>query len=176
MLENDSEVPVRVAVLIAELFDEAELLVPYYRLLEAGHEAVLVGARVEEYRGKHGYPKWAEQAAADVDPAGFDGAVVPGGFSPEYLRRDPHIVALVRHLVAAGRPVAAICHGPWLLVTAGVLQGRRVTSYPSLRPEIEYAGATWVDEQVVVDGSLITSRTPADLPAFLQALMRALER
>jgi protease I len=164
----------RVAVLIAELFDEAELLVPYYRLREAGHEAVLLGTRIEEYRGKHGYPKWAEQAAAEADPADFDGAVIPGGFSPEYLRRDPHLVALVRRLVEAGKPVAAICHGPWLLVTAGVLAGRRVTSYPSLRPEIEYAGATWVDEEVVVDGPLITSRTPADLPGFLRAFLRAL--
>jgi protease I len=165
----------RVAVLIAELFDEAELLVPYYRLLEAGHEAVLVGARVEEYRGKHGYPKRAEQDAAGVDPAGFNGVVIPGGFAPEYLRRDPHIVTLVRRLAEAGKPVAAICHGPWLLVTAGVLAGRRATSYPSLRPEVEYAGANWVDEEVVVDGPLITSRTPADLPAFLRALLAALE-
>jgi len=165
----------RVAVLIAELFDEAELLIPYYRLLEAGHEVVLLGARVEEYMGKHGYPKRAEQASADVDPDDFDGAVIPGGFSPEYLRRDPHLVALVRRLVEAGKPVAAICHGPWLLLTAGVLAGRRVTSFPTLRPEIEYAGATWIDERVVVDGPLITSRTAADLPAFLGALLRALE-
>ena len=115
-----------------------------------------------------------EELRHEPRPA-FDGAVIPGGFSPEYLRRDPHLVALVRRLVEAGKPVAAICHGPWLLLTAGVLAGRRVTSFPTLRPEIEYAGATWIDERVVVDGPLITSRTAADLPAFLGALLRALE-
>jgi protease I len=165
---------VRVVVLIADLFEESELIYPYYRLLEAGHQAVLVGSKAAEYRGKNGCLMRAQVPVADVDLGSLDGVVVPGGFSSEYLRRDSRIVELVRHVWAAGRPVAAICHGPWLLVTAGVLKGRRATSYPSLRPEIENAGAIWVDEEVVVDKALVTSRVPADLPAFMRELLSVL--
>jgi protease I len=165
----------RIAVLVADMFEEPELIYPYYRLLEAGHEVVLIGSEAKQYLGKHGYPMQAQVAAAAVKPADLDGMVVPGGFGPDSLRMDPAIVELTRALAVAGKPVAAICHGPSLLVSADVLRGRRATSYYAVRDDVKNAGATWVDEPVVVDGPLITSRVPDDLPAFTRALLAALE-
>lgn len=165
----------RIAVLVADLFEEPELLYPYYRLLEAGYEAVLVGSEAREYPGKHGYPVRAQVAVADVKAADLAGMVIPGGFGPDSLRLDPAMVALTRDMVRAGKPVAAICHGPSLLVSADVLRGRRATSYAAVRDDVKNAGATWVDEPVVVDGPLITSRVPDDLPAFMGAVLQALE-
>lgn len=164
----------RVAVLVAEMFEEPELLYPYYRLLEAGHRAILVGSAAQEYKGKHGYPVRAEVSAADLKESDLDAMVVPGGFGPDSLRLDPNMVALTRDLVAAGKPVAAICHGPSLLVSADVLRGRRATSYAAVRDDVRNAGADWVDEPVVVDGPIITSRVPGDLPDFARALLAAL--
>jgi protease I len=161
----------RVAVLVADMFEEPELLYPYYRLLEAGHRAILVGSAAQEYKGKHGYPVTAEVAAGDLTADDIDAMVVPGGFGPDSLRLDPRMVALTRDLAAAGKPVAAICHGPSLLVSADVLRGRRATSYAAVRDDVRNAGADWVDEPVVVDGPIVTSRVPADLPAFMGALL-----
>ena len=165
----------RVAVLVAEMFEEPELLYPYYRLLEAGHRAILVGSAVQEYKGKHGYPVRADVAASDLKADDLDAMVVPGGFGPDSLRLDPNMVALTRDLAAAGKPVAAICHGPSLLVSADVLRGRRATSYAAVRDDVRNAGADWVDEPVVVDGPIITSRTPDDLPDFARAILAALQ-
>ncbi|OFW54617.1 MAG: protease [Actinobacteria bacterium RBG_16_70_17] len=165
----------RIAVLVADLFEEPELLYPYYRLLEAGHEAVLVGSEAREYSGKHGYPVRAQVAVADLKAADLAGMVIPGGFGPDSLRLDPAMVALTRDMAGAGKLVAAICHGPSLLVSADVLRGRRATSYAAVRDDVKNAGATWVDEEVVVDGPLITSRVPDDLPAFMRAVLQALE-
>jgi protease I len=164
----------RVAVLVADMFEEPELLYPYYRLLEAGHRAILMGSSAAEYKGKHGFPVTAEVAAGNVKADDLDAMVVPGGFGPDSLRQDPAIVALTRDLVAAGKPVAAICHGPSLLVSADVLRGRRATSYAAVRDDVRNAGAEWVDQPVVVDGPIITSRVPSDLPEFTRALLAAL--
>lgn len=165
----------RVAVLVGEMFEEPELLYPYYRLLEAGHEAILVGSEAKEYKGKHGYPVNAEVAAANVKAADIDAVVVPGGFGPDFLRLDPHMVALTRDLAAKGKTVAAICHGPSLLISADVLRGRRATSYIAVRDDVRNAGAEWLDQAVVVDGPIITSRVPSDLPEFARALLAALK-
>lgn len=166
-----------VAVLVAPLFEDSELLVPYYRLQEEGHEVVLVGAEAETtYRGKHGVPAVSDVAAADVKPADIDAVVIPGGYSPDHMRRSPEMVALVREVGMAGRPVAAICHGPWMLASAGLLEGRKLTSFSSIRDDLENAGGAWVDEEVVVDSNLITSRSPDDLPAFCRELVAALRR
>jgi len=165
----------RVAVLVGEMFEEPELIYPYYRLLEAGHQAILVGSEAKEYKGKHGYPIQAEKAAGDLKAADIDAMVVPGGFGPDFLRLDPNMVALTRDLVAAGKPVAAICHGPSLLISADVLRGRRATSYVAVRDDVRNAGAEWLDEPVVVDGPIITSRVPSDLPEFARALLAALQ-
>ncbi len=164
----------RIAVLTANLYEEPELIYPYYRLLEDGHEVLRIGAEVATYTGKYGYPVRADLAASDVDPADFDGVIIPGGFSPDFMRRDPAMVAFVRALVDAGKPAAAICHGPWMLAEADVLRGRRVTSVGAVRTDLRNAGGEWVDQAVVVDGPVITSRTPNDLAAFMKAFLAAL--
>lgn len=164
----------RVAILAEELYEDIELWYPYYRLKEAGAEVTIVGTGAESYLSKHGYPVRpdlsAEQAAAEE----FDAVVVPGGYAPDRMRRSPAMVELVRNADRQGKVVAAICHAPWLLISAGIVSGRRATSYFSIKDDLVNAGATYLDEEVVVDGNLITSRRPADLPAFCRAVISAL--
>ncbi len=165
----------RIAVLTADKYEDLELWYPVLRLQETGAEVVLVGAAEGHvYTSKHGYPAKADRAIGDVKSEDFDGAVVPGGFSPDLMRRDPAFRQFVRELVDEDKPVAAICHGPWMMCSAKVLRGRRATSFFSIREDMENAGAEWVDEAVVVDGPIITSRTPKDLIPFTLALMNAL--
>ena len=165
----------RIAVLTEEKYEDLELWYPAVRLREAGADVALVGPKAGAvYGSKHGYPAKADLSIADARADDFDGVVVPGGFSPDYMRRDPKFKELVRACVDAGKPVCAICHGPWMLCSALVLQGRRATSFHSIRDDMENAGAVWVDEAVVVDGPVITSRTPADLVPFTVAFMQAL--
>lgn len=167
----------RVAVLAADMFEDVELWYPYYRLLEAGHDVDIVGCEAgTTHNGKKGTSVTTTRAAGDVSAEDYAGVVVPGGFSPDYMRRCPPMVALVRSIGSAGRTVAAICHGPWMLASAELVEGRRVTSFPSLHIDLVHAGAEWVDEEVVEDGNLITSRRPDDLPAFMRTVMAALER
>lgn len=165
----------KVAVLVADHFEDLELWYPYLRLQEAGAEVTVVGAATETYRGKHGTTMNADVAVADVDPGEFDAVVVPGGYSPDHMRRHPPMVALVRQIHERGGVVAAICHGGWMLASAGLLDGREVTSFFSIRDDLTNAGARWVDREVVEDGRLITSRHPRDLPAFCRTLVAALE-
>ncbi len=166
----------RVAVLAEDLYEDLELWYPYYRLMEAGAEVHLIGPEAKTYRSKHGYPATATGAAAQTRPEEFDAVVVPGGYAPDRLRRFPPVLDLVRGVYRRGGVVAAICHGPWVLISAGILQGKRATCFYAIKDDLVNAGATYVDEPVVVDGPLITSRTPADLPAFLPALIQALAR
>lgn len=165
----------RIAVLVADQFEDVELWYPYYRLLEAGHSVDLVGCdEGTEHQGKKGSSATTTAAASSIDPATYDAVVVPGGFSPDYMRRCQPMVDLVREVGEAGRPVAAICHGPWMLASAGLAQGKKVTSYPSIRTDLANAGGEWVDEEVVHDGNIITSRRPDDLPAFMREVVAAL--
>ncbi len=164
----------KVAVLVADMYQELEFWYPYLRLREAGAEVVAVGPERREYKSKLGYPATAELGAEEVDPAGFHGVVVPGGYAPDYIRRSRKLVEFVGELGRSGKVVAAICHGPWVLASAGILRGRRVTSFFSIRDDLENAGATWVDEPVVRDGNLITAQIPRDLPRFLQEIIAAL--
>ena len=166
----------RIAVLVADLFEDVELWYPYYRLLEAGHTVDLVGCeKGTEHQGKKGTSVTTTAAASAVDPATYDAVVVPGGFSPDYMRRCQPMVDLVREVGEAGKPVAAICHGPWMLASAGLAQGKKVTSYHSIRTDLANAGGEWVDEEVVRDGNVITSRRPDDLPAFMREVVAALD-
>ncbi|MFW5868872.1 MAG: type 1 glutamine amidotransferase domain-containing protein [Armatimonadota bacterium] len=167
---------VTVAVLVAQDFEDSELESPVEALREAGAEVVLVAERVDtEYTGKGDRVTVTPDArAADVSPEQFDGVVVPGGKAPAELRRDPHMTGLVRKMALAGKPVAAICHGPQVLVTARVLDGRKATCYSGVADELKETGATYRDRAVVVDGNIITSRVPDDLPQFNAALIRAL--
>ncbi|MDX1691795.1 MAG: type 1 glutamine amidotransferase domain-containing protein [Acidimicrobiia bacterium] len=164
-----------IAVLTAPLFEDVELWYPYYRLIEAGYDVELVGADADtEYAGKRGTTVRSTMAARDADPSSFDAVVIPGGYSPDHMRRVPEMVDLVKQVGTAGTPTAAICHGPWMLASAGLASGRRMTSFPSIRDDLANAGATWVDEEVVEDGPVITSRSPDDLPAFMRTLLERL--
>ena len=166
----------KVAILAENIYEDLELWYPYYRLLEAGIDVQIVAPRAgETYESKHGYPATSDLASKDANVDDFDGVVVPGGFAPDRMRRDPELRRFVAGMDAAGKVIAAICHAGWMLVSARVLDGRTVTSVPAIRDDMENAGATWVNEAVVVDGNLITSRTPADLPQFMPAILNALQ-
>ncbi|MFW5899108.1 MAG: type 1 glutamine amidotransferase domain-containing protein [Jiangellaceae bacterium] len=165
----------RVAFIVDELFEDAEFRDPYERCKEAGHEPVVVGrAAGRQLTGKKGMTITTDTGSAEVRAEDFDALVIPGGFSPDKVRTDRHLVDLTRVMDEAGKPVAAICHAGWVLAEADVLRGRTVTSYHSIRTDLKNAGATWVDEEVVEDGNLITSRNPGDLPAFCDALLKRL--
>ena len=165
----------RVVVLAEDLYEDPELWYPYYRLQEAGATVTIVGTgRAEVYNSKHGYPARADAQADDVRAADVDAIIIPGGFAPDRLRRYPAVLKLVREALEGGKVVAAICHGPWVLVSAGVLQGRTATCVSAIRDDVANAGAQWVDREVVRDGNLITSRTPSDLPAFCRTIVEAM--
>lgn len=165
----------RVIILAEEMYNEFELFYPYYRLKEAGAEVVIVGSgSAPVYRSKKGLEVKVDAEAANVDAADFDGLVIPGGYAPDLMRRHSAMVKLVKEAHAQGKVVAAICHAGWMLASAEVIEGRRVTSFFAIKDDLVHAGADWVDEEVVVDGNLITSRTPDDLPAFLRAVIAAL--
>ena len=165
----------RVAVLVEQKYEELEVWYPVYRLREAGCEVVLVGPEAGKvYPSKLGYPAKSDAAAADVTADQFAGCVIPGGFSPDYVRRSEPMLKLVRDLHAQAKPLAAICHGPWVLCSTTALKGRTATGFHSIKDDMVNAGATFVDREVVVDGHVITSRKPDDLPAFTRELLRLL--
>jgi protease I len=167
----------RVAILAENMYQEMELWVPFYRLKEAGAEVKVIGAGgAKSYTSKLGYPVTVDVQADQVKAVEFDAVVVPGGYAPDMMRRHPAMVALVRDAAQQGKIVAAICHAGWMLVSAGVLKGRKATSFFSIKDDLIAAGANWVDEEVVVDGNLITSRKPDDLPAFCRTIVQALAK
>jgi protease I len=172
----DGQTPARrVAMLVEEEFDERELAGTADRLRQAGVAVVLVGPVAgAPYRGKRGETVTADAAAGRVRASEFDAVVIPGGHAPERMRLRHAMVDLVRDAVAAGRPVAAICHGPQLLISADVVRGRTLTCWPSIAIDVTNAGGLYVDRPVVEDGNLITSRKPDDVPAFASAILRAL--
>lgn len=164
----------KVLILSADQFEDTELLAPMYRIQEAGGEVDLASLNAGEIVGKHGYKVEAERAVIDAKAGDYDALVLPGGKAPAALRDDPSVQALARAFMEAHKPVAAICHGPQILVSADVLSGRRATAYPRVGPELTGAGADHADDTVVVDGNLITSRVPGDIPAFNRELMKQL--
>src|SRR5216117_2524343 len=167
----------RIAILSENMYQEMELWVPYYRFREEGAEVKVVGAGgAKSFTSKHGYPVAVDVQADQVKAVEFDAVVVPGGYAPDMMRRHPAMVALVREAAQQGKVVAAICHAGWMLVSAGIVNGRRTTSFFSIKDDLIAAGATWVDAEVVVDGNLITSRRPDDLPAFCRAIVAALSK
>jgi protease I len=167
----------RVAVLVEDLYEDLELWYPVLRLREAGAEVKIVGPEAGAvYKSKNGYPAKADLGMREVRPQDFDAVVIPGGYAPDRMRRHPPMLEFVRAMAEAEKPVAFICHAGWVPISAGIVRGRRVTSFPSIRDDLVNAGAQWVDEEVVVDGNLVSSRMPADLPAFLRALIQLLSR
>jgi protease I len=164
-----------VAILVEELYQEMEVWYPAYRLREAGVKTVFVGTGKPEYKSKLGYPVKAEADAKEVKAADFDGLIVPGGFAPDHLRRHEAVNELVAAVDRAGKPLGAICHALWVLVSAKVLKGRTATCFFAVKDDVTNAGATYVDQEVVVDRNLVTSRKPDDLPAFMREYLRLLE-
>jgi protease I len=165
----------RVLIFAGPMFEDMELLYPLYRLREEGADVVVAGLGEPRYTGKRGHPIDVDTDVESVTAREFDAVIVPGGYAPDHFRRSEHLLEIVREAFDQGKPVAAICHAGWVPASAGILKGRRVTSYFSIRDDVVNAGADWVDEEVVVDGNLITSRKPADLGAFCRAIIRALE-
>jgi protease I len=165
-----------VLVLVGPEYEDLELWYPKLRLEEAGHVAKIAGLGERAYRGKHGYPCAVDGSIADFLPRDLAGVVVPGGWAPDKLRRDPKVLALVRELDETGRMVATICHGGWVLASAGIVRGRRMTSTVGIKDDLTHAGALWLDQPVVVDGNLVSAQLPKDLPAFGVAMIGVLER
>lgn len=167
----------RVALLAENLYQEMELWVPYYRLKEEGAEVRIIGhGGAAAYASKHGYPVSVDAQADSTSVVEFDAVVVPGGYAPDMMRRSPEMVKLVREAFQHGKVVAAICHAGWMLASAEIVRDRKVTSWVSIKDDLVHAGAKWVDQEVVVDGNLITSRKPDDLPAFCREIVKALSK
>jgi len=167
----------QIAVLAENLYQDLELWYPLLRMREAGAVVHVIGPkRGETYKSKNGYPVAADLASEEATASAYDAVIVPGGYAPDLMRRDARMVAFVREMFKAGKVVAAICHAGWLPISAGIYRGKTVTSFPSIRDDCINAGATWKDAEVVVDGTLITSRVPNDLPAFCSAIITALAR
>ena len=157
-------------------YEDLELWYPKVRLEEEGARTVVAGLTRETVHGKHGYPSTPDVTVEEIDAGDFDGLVIPGGFAPDKLRRSAKVLELTREIFEAGKPVAFICHAGWVPISAKIVRGRRGTSVGAIRDDLENAGLIWEDSAVVVDGNLISSRTPADLPAFMRATIAALTR
>jgi protease I len=167
----------RAALPIGPLFEDTEATYPLYRLREAGAEVVVVGLKAgETIRGKKGQELETEAAAAELSAEELDLLVLPGGYGPDKLRTDEGVKRLVRDMNERGKPIAFICHAGWIPVSAGILEGRRATSYHTIADDMRNAGAVWEDTEVVVDGNLVSSRKPDDLPAFMDALIEVASR
>lgn len=163
----------RILMFVDDVYEDLELWYPKLRLVEAGAEVVVAGPKAGgQYAGKHGYPCRADAAIGDMRSADFSGLVIPGGFAPDRLRRDPHVLALTREFAGASKLVAAICHGGWIPISAGVYRDVRVTGSLGIKDDLVHAGAIWEDTAVVVDRHFVSSRKPDDLPDFCRAILR----
>lgn len=158
----------------APMYEDLELWYPKIRLEEDGARTFVAGMGEKSYQGKKGYPLTVDGNVEDVLAEAYDGLVIPGGYAPDIMRRSEKLLAVTRAIYEAGKPVAFICHAGWVPISAGIVKGRRVTSVKAIKDDLVNAGATWLDEPVVVDKNLISSRTPADLPLFCKALIGAL--
>lgn len=168
----------KVAFIMDNLFEDSEFRVPYDRVKEAGHEPVIIGLeKGKEIKGKKGKEEVVTDASIDeVSPEEFDALVIPGGYSPDLIRGNDRMVSFVRSIYEGEKPVAAICHAGWLLAEADIAKGKTLTSWPSIKTDLVNAGANWVDQEVVEDGNLITSRKPGDLEPFTKALLSQIEQ
>jgi protease I len=165
----------RILIFAAPYYEELELWYPRIRLEEEGATAVVAGVGDKTYLGKRGaYPVTVDAQVDELDARDFDGLVIPGGYAPDILRRHPRVLALTREIFDAGKPVGFICHAGWVPISAGIVKGRRGTSVGAIRDDLVNAGLHWEDSPVVVDGNLISSRTPADLGHFMRAFIAAL--
>jgi protease I len=166
----------RVLFFAGPLYENLELWYPKIRLEEEGATTVVAGIGEKTYQGKRGYPVTVDTQIDEITSSGFDGLVIPGGFAPDQLRRFERVLEITREIYQSGKPLAFICHAGWVPISAKILKGKRATSVRAIKDDMENAGVIWEDSAAVVDGNLISSRTPADLPQFCRALIQALER
>ncbi|HLS65913.1 MAG TPA: type 1 glutamine amidotransferase domain-containing protein [Pseudogracilibacillus sp.] len=167
----------KVIALVDHEFEDLEHWYPVYRLREEGAQVDLVGPETGiTYKGKYGVPATTDYAFADVNAQDYDAVVVPGGWAPDTLRRYPEVLQIIREMDEAKKPIGQICHAGWVLISADVLRGKKVTSTPGIKDDMTNAGATWVDESVVVDGHIISSRRPPDLPDYMRAFIDVLAK
>lgn len=172
---NASSSSRRVLAFVDDIYEDLELWYPKLRLDEAGIAVTVAGPKADQvYAGKHGYPCRSDAAIADMRSQDFSGVLLPGGFMPDKLRRDPQVLTLIREFAAAGKLTAAICHGGWMAISAGVYRGVRVTGSLGIKDDLVNAGALWEDAPVVVDRHFVSSRKPDDLPAFCRAMLEVL--
>jgi protease I len=165
----------KIAIMVDEMYQVLEVWYPYYRLVEAGFKIDFVAAeRNKEYHCKLGYPCVSTVAAKDAVAADYQCMIVPGGFAPDFMRRSDEMIRFANEMVDAGRVIAAICHGGWLLCSTKAFRGKKATCFMAIKDDVINAGAEYVDQECVVDGNLITSRKPDDLPAFCMAILKAL--
>lgn len=164
----------KIALFIENLFEDIEFLYPYYRMKEEGADVDVIAPQVDTYKGKHGVPFKSNKKIDGVKADDYDALIIPGGYSPDQMRRSPAMVKFVKQIYDSGKPVAAICHAPWMLASAGILKGKKATSFFSLKDDIVNAGAIWEDSEVVTDGNIITSRKPDDLPVFCRTIINML--
>src|SRR5579862_889749 len=160
---------------VGDIYEDLELWYPKLRLEEAGYQTLLAGEELRVYAGKHGYPAMADILLSKARSEDYAGLLIPGGFMPDKLRRHPDVLRLTREFFQQGKPVAFICHGGWIPISAKILKGKRATGSLGIKDDLENAGAIWVDEPVVIDGNLISSRTPKDLAPFGAALVKFLK-
>jgi protease I len=163
-------------IISADNFEDTELLVPYYRLQEEGIDVDVASIKKGKIKGKHGYTVEANKALKEISPGDYDVLILPGGRAPETIRKDADAIRVARDFFARNRPVSAICHGPQTLISAGLLKGRHATCYKSVAQEMKEAEALYEDKEVIVDGNLITSRQPADLPAFMRETLKVIKK
>ena len=158
------------------LYEDLELWYPKIRLEEEGARTVVAGTGEKTYQGKRGYPLTVDTSVDEISAAEFDGLVIPGGYAPDIMRRSAKLLQLTRDIFQAGKPIGFICHAGWVPISAGIVKGKRGTSVGAIKDDLVNAGMIWEDSPVVVDGNLISSRTPADLPQFCRALIGALSQ
>ena len=165
----------KILMFVGDIYEDLELWYPKLRLAEAGAEVVVAGPHAhQEYSGKHGYPCISDAAIDEIRPEEYVGLVVPGGFMPDKLRRDRRVLELVQHFNSQQQMIAAICHGGWIPISAGVYKDVRVTGSPGIKDDLVNAGAVWVDEPVVIDRHFVSSRKPDDLPDFCRGMLQVL--
>jgi protease I len=166
----------KILIMLDRGVEDAEFLYPYYRFQEAGYAVDVVASKAHEtYVGKHGVPLTSDLSPDGVKIEDYDGLIIPGGKAPDRMRINKRLVDIVKEAVSKGKVVAAICHGPQMLIEADVLRGRKVTCWKSLVTDVKNAGATFLDEEAVIDGNMVTSRSPADLPSFCKATIKLLQ-
>jgi protease I len=169
-------ISMKILMISADNFEDMELFFPYYRLREEGFHVDLASMKKDRIKGKHGYEISVDKTLTEINPGDYDVLVLPGGKAPETIRKDKYALEIAKHFFGKNKPVAAICHGPQTLISAGLLKGRRATCYKSVAPEMKEAGAIYEDKEVVVDGNLVTSRQPSDLPAFMREMMKMIRK